>query len=239
MIIPGASFDSAFCRQRQVFMFTDIAHVFYPRFPEVSAYGELRRRNVLFRYGIANADQIVVDSKQLGKDIVEHYQADPCKIDVLYQVFSMTLNDTLFNNSEAAECIAQLPEQYLFYPAQLWTHKNHVNLFKALSILLPEFPDLHLVLAGSRQKGDDKIFETIHELSLQPRVRFLGYVQDSCMPILYKKAHALVMPTFFGPTNIPTLEAFYYGCPAVISDLPGVTEQTGDAALLFDPKSFQ
>ena len=237
MIIPGASFDSAFCRQKQVFMFTDIAHVFYPQFPEVSADGELRRRNVLFRYGIANADQIVVDSKQLGRDIVEHYRADPSMVDVLYQVFPKMLNDTLFDNIEGPEYISQLPDQYLFYPAQLWAHKNHANLLEALSILLPEFPNLHLVLSGSRKKGDDIIFKTIHDLNIQERVRYLGYVRDSLIPILYRKAQALVMPTFFGPTNIPTLEAFYYGCPAVISNLPGVTEQTGEAALLFNPNS--
>jgi len=43
------------------------------------------------------------------------------------------------------------------------------------------------------------------------------------------------MPTYFGPTNIPTLEAFYYRCPAVISNLPGVYEQARDAVLYFDP----
>jgi glycosyltransferase involved in cell wall biosynthesis len=44
------------------------------------------------------------------------------------------------------------------------------------------------------------------------------------------------MPTFFGPTNIPYLEAFQLGCPVVASDLPGIREQVGDAALLVDPR---
>ena len=45
------------------------------------------------------------------------------------------------------------------------------------------------------------------------------------------------MPSFFGPTNIPQLEAFATGCPVATSRIYGVPEQVGDAALLFDPRS--
>ena len=42
------------------------------------------------------------------------------------------------------------------------------------------------------------------------------------------------MPTYFGPTNIPPLEAFKLGVPVLYSDLDGLREQVGDAALLMD-----
>jgi len=45
------------------------------------------------------------------------------------------------------------------------------------------------------------------------------------------------MPTFFGPTNIPQLEAFALGCPVATSRIYGIPDQVGDAALLFDPAS--
>jgi glycosyltransferase involved in cell wall biosynthesis len=47
----------------------------------------------------------------------------------------------------------------------------------------------------------------------------------------------MVMPTFFGPTNIPPLEAFATGCPAAVSNIYGMPEQIGEAALFFDPVS--
>lgn len=56
---------------------------------------------------------------------------------------------------------------------------------------------------------------------------------------LYAMAECLVMPTFFGPTNIPILEAFTVGCPVVVSDIPGEREQVGDAGILVDPKSVE
>jgi glycosyltransferase involved in cell wall biosynthesis len=42
------------------------------------------------------------------------------------------------------------------------------------------------------------------------------------------------MPTYFGPTNLPPLEAFQLGVPVLYSNLAGLREQVGDAAMLVD-----
>jgi glycosyltransferase involved in cell wall biosynthesis len=47
------------------------------------------------------------------------------------------------------------------------------------------------------------------------------------------------MPTFYGPTNIPPLEAMALGCPVAASKIYGMPEQLGDAALFFDPRSIE
>ena len=47
----------------------------------------------------------------------------------------------------------------------------------------------------------------------------------------------MMMPTFFGPTNIPPLEAFACGCPTAVSNIYGMPEQVGEAAILFNPLS--
>jgi glycosyltransferase involved in cell wall biosynthesis len=238
IIFPGATLKVAFCNKKSIFMFTDIAHVFYPDFPEVSKNGQLKVRNQIFRYGVKWADQIIVESEQLKRDVVKYYGGDESKIDILYQTFSQQLiyeENSIISTEEKQNL--ELPRDYIYYPAQLWEHKNHVTLFKALKIVHNKFPEIVLILSGSRQNAAEGIFTKIHEMDLDEKVRYLGYIPDSQIPILYRNAKMLVMPTFFGPTNIPTLEAFFYGCPAVISDIPGVTEQTGNAALLFDPTS--
>ena len=52
---------------------------------------------------------------------------------------------------------------------------------------------------------------------------------------LYQQALALVFPTFFGPENLPPLEAFALGCPVIASRIPGSEDQFADAALQVDP----
>ena len=116
-------------------------------------------------------------------------------------------------------------------------HKNHEGLFAALEKLRAKYPDIKLVLAGAKQNGYDNAVERVRIHGITDNVIFLGYVPDEHMYELYRRARALVMPSFFGPTNIPQLEAFVAGCPVAVAGVYGVPDQVGDAALLFNPKS--
>lgn len=131
----------------------------------------------------------------------------------------------------------RLPAKYIFYPSQFWEHKNHGRLIEAVRLLKETLPDLKLVLAGSPQNAYAAVETQVRSGNLGDDVLFLGYVPDSDMPELYRRARAMVMPTFYGPTNIPPLEAFVLGCPVAVSDIYAMPEQVGDAALLFNPES--
>lgn len=67
----------------------------------------------------------------------------------------------------------------------------------------------------------------------------LGFVDDGNISYLYRHATAMVMPSYFGPTNIPPLEAMALGCPVAVSKKYAMPEQVGDAGLLFAPDSPQ
>jgi glycosyltransferase involved in cell wall biosynthesis len=231
-IFPVPTMDVPLCNRRYLFCMADIAHVYYPHFREIRRRGGLRMRAVLFGYGARNAWRVMLESTELRREMARHYQMDPAKGVVVYQVLPR-----LFSASEMPIGEPTITGRYLFYPAQLWEHKNHCNLLRALALLLKEFPDLQLVLCGTRYPGWEEIFALADELGISDKIKYLGYVPDADMPQLYRNAAALVMPTYFGPTNIPTLEAFAFDCPAVISGLPGVEEQVKDAALRFDPDS--
>jgi glycosyltransferase involved in cell wall biosynthesis len=77
------------------------------------------------------------------------------------------------------------------------------------------------------------------QLGVDNEVHYLGYVPDEDMAGLYAESTALVMPTFFGPTNIPPLEAWAFSCPVLTSDIRGIREQAGEAAILVDPRSVE
>jgi len=75
----------------------------------------------------------------------------------------------------------------------------------------------------------------VKENQLTDRVKFKGYIPDSELILLYKNALALVMPTYYGPTNIPPIEAILLGCPPIVSNIYGMPEQFENAALYFNP----
>jgi glycosyltransferase involved in cell wall biosynthesis len=76
---------------------------------------------------------------------------------------------------------------------------------------------------------------TIRRLELSAFVHVLGFLPYEDLPAIYAQSEALVFPTFFGPDNLPPLEAFAVGCPVVASRVQGAEEQLGDAAILFNP----
>jgi glycosyltransferase involved in cell wall biosynthesis len=52
---------------------------------------------------------------------------------------------------------------------------------------------------------------------------------------VYGEAICLTFASFFGPDNIPPLEAFALGCPVIGARVSGSEEQLENATLLFDP----
>jgi glycosyltransferase involved in cell wall biosynthesis len=125
---------------------------------------------------------------------------------------------------------------FLFYPAQFWPHKNHVNLLIALAILKQKKGmAIEMVFTGSDKGNVNHVLGRINELGLQDQVHYVGFTPREDLMALYSKALALTFPSFFGPDNIPPLEAFALGCPVAASRVSGAQEQLGDSAILFDP----
>ena len=215
----------------------DLMHRYERRFPEVSAWGRYRYRDAYVRDVCRRAKAILVDSDLGKQQLHESYDADPEKLFVLpYVPPSYIFVDDPGTGFERRYA---LPNKYLFYPAQFWRHKNHLGLVRAVARVKMAFPDVKVVLAGSRTRDYKTVVREITRLELQDNFFFAGYVPESDLPEFYRRSRGLVMPTFFGPTNIPPLEAFVLSCPVAISRIYGMPEQVGDAALLFDPMSIE
>jgi len=132
-----------------------------------------------------------------------------------------------------------LPEKFLFYPAQFWFHKNHLRLVKAIKLIKDEKgKEVILVLSGNPDVNNEnyrKVAEFVRNAGLDKQVFFLDYVPDQDMVALYKKSLALVFCSLGGPTNIPIVEALILATPVLCPNLFSMPEQVGSAGLLFDP----
>jgi glycosyltransferase involved in cell wall biosynthesis len=129
-----------------------------------------------------------------------------------------------------------IPGDYIFYPAQFWPHKNHIYILKGLKKLKDENFEIHAIFTGSDKGNQEYIKHSAQELNLSRQIHFLGFVDNEELPYLYKQSLALVMPTYFGPTNLPPEEASILECPILYSNLPDLKEQVAGRAQLIDLK---
>lgn len=215
----------------------DLMHRYEPSFPEVSA---------MFRYSLREhrmgniakyCRAVLVDSNVGRQHVVESYGVSAEKVIPIPYIAPSYLN-VKTERPDFDEYYA-LPSKFLFYPAQFWPHKNHRRLLEAIrDVSLNSCPDIQLVLSGAKRYKYQDVKKFAQELGVLEKIRFVDYVPDADLRGFYIRARALVMPTFFGPTNIPPLEALATGCPAIVSGIYGMPEQSGDAALYFDPNSI-
>ena len=215
----------------------DLMHRYERGFPEASSRREYLYRERMFANVCRWAKGVVVDSEVGRQQVAESYEMPLDRIHVLPFVAAPYIRET--QSPPDFDTRYPLPAKFIFYPAQFWEHKNHKRLISAVARLKNEIPDLALVLAGSPKNAYNSVIKLVRELGLTHDVHFLGYVPDAYMPELYRRSRALVMPTFYGPTNIPPLEAFVIGCPVAISGIYAMPEQAGDAALFFNPGSIE
>jgi glycosyltransferase involved in cell wall biosynthesis len=226
---------------RNVFPIHDLQHLLQPEFPEVSARGERRRREFIYRNAVPKAAGILTDSEVGSEDVIEAYEANPQRVHALpYLAPTYLLNEVRQLDVDRVREKYGLPEQFLFYPASFWPHKNHAGLFHALHWINKQHDvRIHLALSGGQKHEYSRLVDLASQLEIQSQIHFIGYVPDEHMNPLYTLAMALVMPTFFGPTNIPILEAWAMNCPVITSDVRGIREQIGDAGMLIDPNDPQ
>jgi len=215
----------------------DLMHRYERRFPEVSEQSIYRHREWSYRNICSWASGILVDSAIGKQQVMESYGRTGERIFVLPYVPPRYMH--VQKVPDGFDARYTLPDKFILYPAHFWEHKNHKRLIRAIGLLKDVLPDMHLVLVGSAKDGYRSAIGEIQRLKLEKEIVILGHVSDTDMPELYRRARALVMPTHFGPTNIPPLEAFLVGCPVAVSGIYGIPEQVGDAALLFDPESVE
>ncbi|MDE5443673.1 glycosyltransferase [Bradyrhizobium sp. CSA207] len=212
----------------------DTCHRDAPEFPEVRAFGEFERREILFGLGCTKAAIVIVNAPKLIDDLSQRYAMERDR--AICIPFSPSTYVARSPEGDATDsAVLQkygLQPGYLFYPAQFWPHKNHAMLLMALALLRERGITERLVLCGSDRGGREKIDAAIATYGLAAQVSIVGFVESSELGALYRGASALVMPSYFGPTNMPPLEAWAVGTPVIYPE--AFEEQVGDAAILFD-----
>jgi glycosyltransferase involved in cell wall biosynthesis len=228
------------CEQPYMATVWDLAHIEYPWFPEVGAGGEWERRQAYFERYLGRAARVIVPNVALEDLLVKAFPMPRARLlQIPFATPEWALAPHPHDDAEVLERHG-IRAPYLFYPAQFWAHKNHVTALKVLKLLNAERDEpFQLVLVGSDKGTLEHVRATAAEMGVVSQVRFLGFVEQEDLVSLYRGAHALLYLSFFGPSNLPPLEACALGCPVVCADMPGMRLQLGEAALYGPPTDVE
>jgi glycosyltransferase involved in cell wall biosynthesis len=218
----------------------DLCHQDNLEFPEVRFCREFEKREKNYRLILARALAVLVDSEFTKVNLTGRFGIQEDRVYITPFRAAVKTREKLNYKSVCQIDIKKkynLNFPYIFYPAQFWAHKNHIYILKGLIDLKKDFEiQVGAIFSGADRGNLNFIKEFVAKEGLEDRVRFIGFVSNDEIVKLYSQSIALVMPTYFGPTNLPPVEAFEIGVPVLYSDKQGLRDQVGDAALLMDLK---
>src|SRR5574341_170204 len=120
-------------------------------YPEFFTKFELLKKRVTFQLSVNNANYVQVSSEFVKCDLLEHFKnLKPEQIVVIQEGVDIA---TFRGGKETDYLISKynIPEEFLFFPAQLWKHKNHITVLKALLRLKQEKNiTIPLVMTGAK-----------------------------------------------------------------------------------------
>lgn len=195
--------------------------------------------NSYIKLAIKQERQILVPTNFVKEEILNHFPAanESC-IHVVHSGVSdlrCRVQDDLFFEHIKAKYKIGMP--YFLSVSTIEPRKNFHNLILAFAQIVNDV-EHNLVLVGQDGWKNKKIYEMIHKLRLEDRVRFTGFVPDEELNVLYSYASCFVFPSCYEGFGFTPLEAMKCGCSVVSSNASCMPEVLGKAALFFNPDSI-
>jgi glycosyltransferase involved in cell wall biosynthesis len=220
---------------RSVVTIHDCIHLMFPQYlPNRMALGYARTSMAL---AARRATRILTVSESSKRDIVRFFGTAADKIDVIHNAY-----DERFAVEPREEEVIrvreryQLHDEFVLYAGNVKPHKNLERLIEAFSLVRSRGLDqLKLVMIGDEISKYAALRRAVHRHQLHNYVRFLGYLPEETLAVMYRLAGVFVFPSLYEGFGLPPLEAMASGTPVVTSNVSSLPEVAGDAAVLVDP----
>jgi len=191
--------------------------------------------DLLAMRGLARADAIAADSGWTKQTLVQNLAMPAERISVV----PLGVDHRQYRPSEVPASFRsryELPEchRYVMYVGSEDPRKNLEALWRAFAIALQADPGLRLLKVGPAhsQLERRRLVSLADQLGVGGAVRFLDYVPEEDLPLLYNAASVCVVPSHYEGFGLPVLEAMACGTPVVCSSAASLPEVAGEAAVL-------
>lgn len=187
------------------------------------------------------SDGIITVSEYSKKDILKFFPyLCPDKIFV-----TPLAADQIFKPLSKEHCLLKVKEKYsiskpfILYIGGFSPRKNVEKLINAFSNSTSQLKEEHeLIIVGSLKDEGERLYKKVEEMQI-PNIKFIGFVEDSMLPVLYNACRAFIYPSLYEGFGLPPLEAMSCGTPVITSNSTSIPEVVQDAGILINPHSEQ
>lgn len=192
--------------------------------------------NTFFPKYAQKATRLVAVSNYTKQDIINQFNINPNKIDVVYNAPSNGFKPIDANlKSQARQRFADNCP-YFCYVGAMHPRKNIETLLKAFDAYKTStLNNFKLVIVGRKAWQSSGIENTYKQMKYQQDVIFTGRVAEEDLYQITAAAHAMVYIPFFEGFGLPIVEAMACDVPVITSNVTSMPEVAGNAGILVSP----
>jgi len=181
----------------------------------------------LFEKRLMNrSDALIAVSKYTVNELTDLYGINKNKVHVIYNGVDTELFRPRPNKTELRQEFGLDPEKKIvLFVGRLYHRKGLETLLQSVPPVLKEFSNVKFVISGTgfKQK-EEQLHNLAKELDIEDHVKFLGYVPDEKLPLLYSASDIFMLPAIYENFPFAILEAQSTGVPVISTKVGGIPE---------------
>jgi glycosyltransferase involved in cell wall biosynthesis len=189
---------------------------------------------------VKRAKRVVASSEHTRRDAEKFLKIPASAI----RVVPLAVAET-FRVIDDSSAISRILEKYKirgpFFIAvgTLEPRKNYQRLLEAYAQLKAHKKNgFSLVIVGKPGAAAPALQILVRELGLEKEIKFLGYIDNEELTVLYNAALGYVVVSHYEGFGLPVLEGMSCGLSGIVANNTSLPEVAGDAALAVRPESI-
>jgi glycosyltransferase involved in cell wall biosynthesis len=191
---------------------------------------------LLYRLGARWVNGLIAVSEDVKRAIQENIGGIPDhKITIIANSVDLTRYQRAVDRLAIRRYLGLAPDdQVMAVVATFKRQKGHRYLIDAASLVVPQFPNLRILLIGDGELSEELSTQT-RALGLEKHIRFLGIRKD--VPDLLAASDCFVLPSLWEGLSIALVEAMASGLPVIATEVSGTRQVivSGESGLLVPP----
>jgi glycosyltransferase involved in cell wall biosynthesis len=224
-------------RFKKINWIPDFQHL---KMPKMFSLLENKYRDFLFKSYAKTSDFIILSSEDSKKYYKKEFPKYLNKVKVIR--FVSQPDKRVYK----LEDIRKIKKKYgfsgiFFYlPNQIWRHKNHILVLKALRLLKEEGKNIFVLCSGNNKDYRNKkyfkeILGYVKRYNLENNIKFLGVIDYIEVLALMRHCVSVINPSLFEGWSSTVEEAKSIGKNLILSDLAVHKEQNPPSSIYFNP----